>query len=422
VWPAVVLICCGALPLFGEQADNPWDRVRDIFYVRHFGDEQVYESDDSLSEPPWSNWLPFYENNELYRPAIKALSQFSALSKEKVEDQSPLRRAILLRDLWAAFDRLLDATQRTEPPTAQRKQKLDQQVATPKSKVCQRIADVMRRLELSEAEAAALPDNYQAAISKRAYADKFREDAPDTPFLPTQLFDEAGPWVAISRGPKTIGATGHDQSVSSRSVFVPYLKVADRRDDALAYIEKLKHPTPNYKDRWLPKASVLALARHMMLPTRSGKLVVTPILESLQLISIDAPRDHHFKFVLDRRAILAGEPGLRALTNDDPIDPYSFEVAGLLPMEPQSGSDGEILVMGKYAGPLPKGITSLGHCAACHGATVGDRLFANFGLYDKLATMSASEQISRIIQAKQRSKEWAAYLAERKGAGSAGNR
>jgi hypothetical protein len=234
MWPALLLILCGALPLFDAKPDNPWDAVRDVFYVRHFSNGQVYESDDSLTDPPWSNWKPFYQEDRLYGRVTKRLTQLNDLPKAALEDQSPLRRAILLRDLWPVFDRLSELIRSDELLSAQHPGEVDQQAASRQSKLCSQLASVMRRLELTEAEVATLPDNYEAALSKKLFPTDFDERNPETPFLPAGIFDRAGPWVAISRGPKTIGAEGHSQSVQARSIF---RDLSERRPQSAGYAE-----------------------------------------------------------------------------------------------------------------------------------------------------------------------------------------
>ncbi len=52
--------------MFDAQPDNAWDRLRDVFYVRHFSNGQVYENDQSLTHPPWSTWKPFYYDSDFH--------------------------------------------------------------------------------------------------------------------------------------------------------------------------------------------------------------------------------------------------------------------------------------------------------------------------------------------------------------------
>src|SRR5262249_10865815 len=63
----------------------------------------------------------------------------------------PLRRALLLRDLWAPLDFFLTASiaRRGDKPTRQRR-----------DEICRKLAAVLRTLTLTSAEIASLPDTY----------------------------------------------------------------------------------------------------------------------------------------------------------------------------------------------------------------------------------------------------------------------
>ena len=275
----------------------------------------------------------------------------------------------------------------------------------------------MMRLELTPDEVAALPDTYRSLVAARVFADHFDPKSPANPFLPPDLLDERGPWVAIARDTKTLGAQAHLDSVSYRSAFVPYLRVSDRRQDAIDYLQKFQHFDPKV-DLGVPVGSKLALLRRMMLPTSSGHIVVTPVVESLQLIVVDSSDDRRFKFVLDRKAFMTSGTTLRPLDENDPIDAYSLDQASVrrrIKDEVKTDADGEPLVLGKYAGPTP--YKSLNQCAACHGRTVsqGVQLFPQmFGPTTKPVPMDWAEQTRRIIRSKEKSEEWKAYLADRK--------
>ena len=50
---------------------------------------------------------------------------------------------------------------------------------------------------------------------------------------------------------------------------------------------------------------MLALLRRALVPTRSGRLLVSPLVESLQMFAVTPPHDQRLKFVLDRAELLA---------------------------------------------------------------------------------------------------------------------
>src|SRR5262249_28678470 len=152
-----------------------------------------------------------------------------------------------------------------------------------------------------------------------------------------------------------------------------------------------------------PKGSMMALVRRSALPCKSGELIPTPLVESLQLIVVDQPHDHRFKFVMDRAALLAGGRGLRAVTKDETLDAWGF--GNLFPHEPRKDTDGDFLVLGEFAGPASRGFKALNTCAACHGNK--GRLFANSGLHQsRVEERPFAEQVRAILLQKSQSESW----------------
>jgi hypothetical protein len=324
-------------------------------------------------------------------------------SPEQVEGAPAIRRAILLRDLWPVFD---DQTKAELPQS--------KVAASRQARLRVDLAKVMRRLELSAKESEQLPDNFQAAIAGANFPTTFDERAPERGFLPPDLFDEAGPWVPIGnlqREKMTPGARGHLRESRVRSVFVPYVRVSSDREKTIELLaENRKLP------QIMPPGTLLALVRRTVLPTSAGRIVLTPIVESLQFIVVDgrldsnlriAAYDHRYKFVLDRARLIAGQPGLRMLTDRDPVDPFGFEVT--MPIGPRPrhlDADGELpteyLVGLHYA--------SLSHCAVCHGPTVEARiLFGKYASTESAAPATWDEQVKQILSRYEKSPAWQAY-------------
>ena len=89
---------------------------------------------------------------------------------------------------------------------------------------------------------------------------------------------------------------------------------------------------------------------------------------------------------------------------------FAFEAGGLrLHGEPKYDADGEELILGRYHGDQ-RFEPSLEHCSACHGFTVGSRLFANSAGNLPTPTTWAA-QAEKILTTKMTREEWAAYLA-----------
>ena len=60
------------------------------------------------------------------------------------------------------------------------------------------MVQVMRRIALKPGEIDALPDNLAQAVKAGAFHKTFDPEDPDQAFLPTDLLDKDGSWVAVS--------------------------------------------------------------------------------------------------------------------------------------------------------------------------------------------------------------------------------
>jgi len=126
--------------------------------------------------------------------------------------RDPVKRAILQRDLWAVFDWTVARVPNRPGEPAYEKEKFELQT---------RLAEVLRRLALTPEEIRVLPENYGQAVASGQFAKKYDPAHRDRPFLPPDLLDPLGPWVAIyGQGPSTEPvAVGHISSFSRSSVW-----------------------------------------------------------------------------------------------------------------------------------------------------------------------------------------------------------
>jgi hypothetical protein len=386
--------------IYDRSPDHPWNKLRRIFYSHTFSNGEVYEHDAAL-DPPWSNWAPFYNDQAFHDQVVSVLNEFLAQPADQLQGQPPLRRAIMLRDLWPVFD-------------AQTKNHLAKEKAAAgrQAKLRDLLTKAMVRLELAEEEALQLPNNYQAACDKRTFPPQFDVASPKSPFLPPGLFDNEGGWVPFAFDEDQVGALGHITHAAYRTVFVPMMRVADDRKLTL---DLLSQYTKSRGKMAVPDGTVLALVRMTVLPVRTGELMVTPLMESLQLIFVDQAGDHRFKFVLDRAALLNDDIGLRAVDENEPVDAYAFESGGLHPHHPKFDVNGERLVFGRYAGPAGRGVPLLSHCIACHGRSVGRQLFANThaSSLGRARPTTFDEQVNLVLSKKQDSFSWGMFQALR---------
>jgi hypothetical protein len=229
--------------------------------------------------------------------------------------------------------------------------------------------------------------------------------------------DKDGLWVTYSREKEpSAGGTAHMDFVKHRSLFTLHLRAPDGRDGGVKFLQDW---TKSEGKQFVPPGTTLALLRRALVPTRSGKLLVSPFVESLQLIVVTPPQDRHFKFTLDRQEFLAGRLGLKPLGKDDPVDTSSFESLILpneMALEPsKTAPPSESLIARRYK-TLREIPSSLKTCVLCHGTTIGVQLFspgpskAAFLQSDPDQIASRASSTGVIARQKEASAEWKLYL------------
>src|SRR5689334_16819650 len=188
---------CGETWLYDANPEHPWNKLSGALH-----------SDAPLGvEQPGA-----YESRvlagESYEHALKALDDFLTQHGEKAI-RDPVKRAILQNDLWATFDQVSDATGGEQEARKQ---------------VARRCAAIIKRLALSDAEIAALPDNYAITVKSRKIPIAHDPAHPENAFLPADLLDVGGPWIMLSASSSEIlqpAAIQHVKATQGRSVFYP---------------------------------------------------------------------------------------------------------------------------------------------------------------------------------------------------------
>jgi len=284
------------------------------------------------------------------RAAVPLLDEFLRSDGEKLI-RDPLRRALFQSNLWLLYDWAASSRDRD---------------------LERRLAAVLKRVALSADEIRALPDTYAAALASRAYPPAFDPDRPDDPFLPAELLDPTGPWILLGneRGREKLPlAQKHVTFFEGRSSFLIFLKLPDGRREGLEFVEKLRDPKKAPLGASSPRSgSQLALLRRAFVLDDAGRIVPTPIVESLQLrVHGDFPAGRKLpagffermtKFDLRRQRLLAGERG------------------GLWALGPEDREPLYVLSLGFFPSRAADGVPAAGNplerCILCH--TSGGRL------------------------------------------------
>jgi hypothetical protein len=314
--------------VYDTDPDHPWNRVFRQLFRRTSADGQEFGAGE-LDPLLWFD-TTYLMTGLSHRETLQVLDEFlSADADDLVRD--PLKRAMFQRDLWAVFD----WSSSLEEPYAMERKALQA-----------RLAEIMMRVALSKEEILALPDNYALAVKSAAYPAVFQEDQPGTAFLPADLLQPGTGWIVVGRegGPT---AMTHTEAFPffGRAVFFVFVRAPDGRAGTLEFIDVLNRVL----NPLTPVGTQVALVRRMLLIDDKGKLVLSPLVETVQLRHF-GPSQSFYEFEMDRKRLFDSQAG------------------GLVPNDNLF-----ILFMGHgdvFENPLPEAQAAIPQiCKACHFET-----------------------------------------------------
>lgn len=268
-----------AVAIYDPDPNHIWNRLHATFYVREDlpGTELL---PDALDPPLWRH-TPYLLSQPSHQKALRVLDEFLQTHAENLI-HDPVKRAMLQRDLWAVFDWSAGMSPGYE------KERRELQA---------RLADVLRRLALTSEQIATLPDNYAQAVASGEFAKEYDPDHRERAFLPPDLFDPQGPWVELEGlGNLLPVAEQHDSFFSGRSTFLVFLRLPAGRKATFDYLKALWNSPPFSSPTYspvqeealnpnlpqLPAGTQVVLLRQMTLFDDQGKLMASPIIESVQ--------------------------------------------------------------------------------------------------------------------------------------------
>jgi hypothetical protein len=269
-----------AVAIYDPDPNHIWNRLHGAFYVRKDlpGTELL---PDALDPPFWRHTTHLLAQPS-HEKVLGVLDEFLQTHAERLI-HDPVKRALLQRDLWAVFDWSVEMS----PGYENEKRELQT-----------RLADVLRRLVLTPDQIASLPDNYTQAVASGEFAKDYDPDHRERAFLPPDLFDAHGPWVKLEgRGKPLPVAEQHDSFFSGRSSFLVFLRLPGGRKATFDYLNALwdsppfsrlhcspvQNEAPNPNLPQLPAGTQVVLLRQMTLFDNQGKLMASPITESVQI-------------------------------------------------------------------------------------------------------------------------------------------
>jgi hypothetical protein len=276
-----------AWSIFDPDPDHPWNRVFRQLYQRTTTDGEEYGADE-LDPLLWFD-TTYLLTGDSHQQVVRVLDEFLSNNADNLI-QPPLKRAMFQRDLWAVFDWLVS---QAEPYPAAREA------------LAVRLVEIMKRIALSREEILSLPDNYRLAVSSGLYPTAFQGDHPEEIFLPPDLFQPDSAWVPIGRegGP---AAMTHTEAFPffGRSVFLVFYRSPDGRRATLDFIDALN----TEPSRALTMGLDVALVRRMLLIDDEGNLVLSPMVEMIQIRHFN-PAQSFYEFELDRSRLFDGVAG-----------------------------------------------------------------------------------------------------------------
>jgi hypothetical protein len=264
--------------VYNPDPDHPWNRVFRQLYRRVASNGQEYGSDE-LDPLLWQD-TTYLLDGVSHEQTVQVLDEFLSTHAENLI-REPLKRAMFQRDLWAVFDWLAS---QAEPFPVQR-QALEA-----------RLAQMIKRVALSKEEILSLPDNYRLAVGSNTFPASVQADHPEIAFLPADIFQADSAWVPMGREGGPIAIT-HTEAFPfyGHSVFLVFLRSPSGRAATLDFIESLNtQPKPA-----TAIGSEVALVRRMLLIDEQGDLVLSPLVETVQIRHFSPAQSFH-EFELSR--------------------------------------------------------------------------------------------------------------------------
>jgi hypothetical protein len=283
---ALGLLTCSAVapaaetvPASTTYAADPkhlWNQLNSALFARVAPEGTVYGLDE-LDILYWQG-TEHLLTEPSHSAAVQVLDRFIRVHGERLI-RDPFKRVLLQRDLWELFDWAAMPGQTLYP--AQR------------AELEERLATVIRRLALSDAEIAALPENYVTAALN--------------PDLPRDLFAPDGDWVTARSNDSAFGplASLHTEAFNGHSVFLVMVRLPQGRQKTVDYLNSLRdfegplvyarlqtnhsrHLVINSDVPQFPAGTEWALVRRLCVIDGQGNIRPTPLIESIQLRRYDS--------------------------------------------------------------------------------------------------------------------------------------
>lgn len=286
------------LAIYHSDPQHVWNRLFAALYTRESnlpakaGSEPIrrLEGGDYIDFLAWGG--------SVYWSQKATTERLTRLLDEFLDDRAanphaePLKRALMLRDLWAAHDFYTEQNMRRVGSLEVRRRR---------AAIARRLAEAIHSLALPKAAIAALPDNYAAAL-RSGHFTKQQDFEKNRDYLPPGLFTEPDTWVEVDFHQPNIHEdlfdrfiTLHARAYRGRSYFRIFYQFPGGRQSLQKYLARLDKEGVDWRQAaqdgfillkkdapQIPVGTEVALVQLMM--TLDDQLQPTPtrIVESIR--------------------------------------------------------------------------------------------------------------------------------------------
>jgi hypothetical protein len=310
--------------IFHHDKNHLWNRLHSLFFVRE--DKKGNKFGGDLVDPYlWPSTTEFLLKGNTHSKAITLLDDFIK-GNGHLLISSPLKRAVFQHDLWSIFDWTANFDKGLPFGGVSTPLAHSQELNDSRRALRRRLSKAIDLLALDEHDALALINNYSMAVSSKTYLNAFDESESDKHFLPSSLLSDKGDWVCVRGALQGPSAPVHMRYYGGRSPFLVFLNVPGGRLETFKYLNLLnqstarksseatdKKPLPQF-----PKGTSVALVRKMSVITKTGNILVSPLVQTVQIRVYNQVgeniKDHNacqtvYKFVLNRKDLFASVNG-----------------------------------------------------------------------------------------------------------------
>ena len=296
----------------------------------------------------------------------------------ETRDRSPIERALMQADIWAAFD-IMYRTRYSNPLI-----RVDQ--TDPEARLLSLLRQFMRKLALSSDEIKSLKNNYLDAINGHK--------------LPNLFAKESG-WLEIELLPQR----HHEDTAFQRRAARVFVKPRTAPPDADKFVESLKH------NQHHEKIEAVALVIQNLLVDNSGRVVPSPLfnLVQLRIFKTDpktgAVSGEPHQFELSRRRLLT-----------EPTSGGFMELNAASPAFLSSAGNDLDFATPVLAADVPVMGTLRTRCTQCHGSSLIHLM--TYSIHDfppvpKVRILSDQERALYVARRKEERDDFKALSAKR---------